>query len=111
MAHEPLRVTLEDLHNAESKGKWWLVGEAWGGDPLVDWQQDTQNQAATATPDVPTENVLLKLAKKQGMNTDIRRSVFVVLMSSDVGFFESWQDMLLTHPYRTTSTPVNDCRS
>jgi hypothetical protein len=28
---------------------------------------------------------LLQLARAQGMNTDIRRSVFVVLMSSDVG--------------------------
>jgi nucleolar MIF4G domain-containing protein 1 len=35
-------------------------------------------------PEAAAENVLLKLAKKQGMNTDIRRSIFVVLMSSDV---------------------------
>jgi len=28
--------------------------------------------------------VLMKLARKQGMNTEIRRAVFVVLMSSDV---------------------------
>ena len=30
------------------------------------------------------DDTLVKLAKKQGMNTDIRRSIFVVLMSSDV---------------------------
>ncbi|KAG2128072.1 hypothetical protein BD769DRAFT_1457825 [Suillus cothurnatus] len=59
-AHEPLRVSLEDLHSAESKGKC--------GEPETD--------------DVSTA-ALLKLARKQGMNTDIRRSVFVVLMSSD----------------------------
>lgn len=29
-------------------------------------------------------SALFKLAKKQGMNTDVRRSIFVVLMSSDV---------------------------
>ncbi|KAG1821658.1 uncharacterized protein BJ212DRAFT_1445192 [Suillus subaureus] len=63
LAHEPLRVSLEDLHSAESKGKWWLIGAAWGGDPLADQPRE--------------------LARKQGMNTDIRRSVFVVLMSSD----------------------------
>jgi len=28
-------------------------------------------------------NALVKLARKQGMNTDVRRSIFVVLMSSD----------------------------
>ncbi|KAG0706767.1 hypothetical protein DFH29DRAFT_899911 [Suillus ampliporus] len=83
LAHEPLRVTLEDLHSAESKGKWWLIGAAWGGDPLVDQQHETPQHGGEAeTNDVSTA-ALLKLAKKQGMNTDIRRSIFVVLMSSD----------------------------
>ena len=81
--HEPLRVSLDDLHSAESKGKWWLVGAAWGGDPLVDRQQDKAGGGSAAKTE-STENVLLKLAKKQGMNTDIRRSIFVVLMSSEV---------------------------
>ncbi|KAJ7650126.1 hypothetical protein FB45DRAFT_887044 [Roridomyces roridus] len=77
MAHEPLRVSLQDLHSAESKGKWWLVGAAWGGDPLVDRQEELPKDEPLA------ESALLKLARKQGMNTDIRRSIFVVLMSSD----------------------------
>ncbi len=85
MSHEPLRISLEDLRSADSKGKWWLVGAAWGGDPLVEHQQEAQNQNAAAVAlDAPSENALLKLAKKQGMNTDIRRSIFIVLMSSDV---------------------------
>ena len=85
MSHEPLRVSLADLRSAETKGKWWLVGAAWGGDPLVERQQGATDPEATApAPDAPSENALLKLAKKQGMNTDIRRSIFVVLMSSDV---------------------------
>ncbi|KAI0775209.1 ARM repeat-containing protein [Trametes elegans] len=84
MSHEPLRVSLEDLRSADTKGKWWLVGAAWGGDPLVERQQEAQSETPSAPPpDAPSENVLLKLAKKQGMNTDIRRSIFVVLMSSD----------------------------
>ena len=54
------------------------MGAAWGGDPLVD-------RMAEPTPETKeADNMLLKLAKKQGMNTDVRRSVFVVLMSSDV---------------------------
>ena len=66
------------MHQADTKGKWWLVGAAWGGDPLVD-------RMAEPIPETKeTDNTLLKLAKKQGMNTDVRRSVFVVLMSSDV---------------------------
>lgn len=80
-AHEPLRISLDDLHQADSKGKWWLVGAAWGGDPLVDRQEGREAQPSAP---VELENALLKLAKKQGMNTDVRRSIFVVLMSSDV---------------------------
>ncbi|KAF9073465.1 hypothetical protein BDP27DRAFT_1318955 [Rhodocollybia butyracea] len=87
LSHEPLRVTLDDLHSAETKGKWWLVGAAWSGDPLTDRQQDsTQTIAVTDAPqsgDPLAGSALLKLAKKHGMNTDIRRSIFVVLMSSD----------------------------
>ena len=74
-------MSLDDLHNAESKGKWWLVGAAWGGDPLVE-RQDAQRNTAEA--DAVSENALLKLARKQGMNTEIRRGIFVVLMSSEV---------------------------
>ncbi len=81
MAHEPLRVSLNDLHSAETKGKWWLVGAAWGGDPLVDRQDELQQSNKKVDS---ADNLLLKLAKKQGMNTDIRRSIFVVLMSSEV---------------------------
>ena len=81
MSHEPLRVSLEDLRSADTKGKWWLVGAAWGGDPLLEHRE---SQIQAPAHDAPSENVLLKLAKKQGMNTDIRRGIFVVLMSSDV---------------------------
>lgn len=80
MPHDPLRVNLDDLHSAETRGKWWLVGAAWSGDPLVEAQENSK-RASTKNSD---ENALLKLAKRQGMNTDIRRSIFVVLMSSDV---------------------------
>ncbi|KAF9648687.1 hypothetical protein BDM02DRAFT_3155622 [Thelephora ganbajun] len=77
--HEPLRITLEDLHSAEDRGKWWLVGAAWNGDPLSENKENPTRAAAAAD----RENNLLKLARKQGMNTDIRRSIFVVLMSSE----------------------------
>ncbi|EGN98882.1 hypothetical protein SERLA73DRAFT_108067 [Serpula lacrymans var. lacrymans S7.3] len=83
LAHEPLRVSLQDLHSAESKGKWWLVGAAWGGDPLLDRQETSARQENDNVQEDLNDMSLLKLAKKQGMNTDIRRSIFVVLMSSD----------------------------
>jgi nucleolar MIF4G domain-containing protein 1 len=79
-SHEPLRVTLEDLRSAEKRGKWWLVGAAWSGDPLTENKENRMRTVAVTDQ----ENKLLKLARKQGMNTDIRRSIFVVLMSSEV---------------------------
>lgn len=84
MAYEPLRVSLDDLHSAETKGKWWLVGAAWGGDPLLDHNVNAANARLNDDASGNTyDNDLLSLAQKQGMNTDIRRTIFVVLMSSD----------------------------
>ncbi|KAG1821664.1 uncharacterized protein BJ212DRAFT_1297010 [Suillus subaureus] len=61
LAHEPLRVSLEDLHSAESKGKWWLIGAAWGGDPLADQPREVpQHSGEPETDDVSTA-ALLKL--------------------------------------------------
>ncbi|KAF8150806.1 hypothetical protein B0H34DRAFT_665767 [Crassisporium funariophilum] len=85
LAHEPLRVSLEDLHSAGSKGKWWLVGAAWGGDPLVDKQVEfSKNHTKDQEPIIEDDSGnLIKLARSQGMNTEIRRGIFVVLLSSD----------------------------
>ncbi|KAI5980588.1 hypothetical protein EDD15DRAFT_2188073 [Pisolithus albus] len=80
--HEPLRFSLEDLRTAETKGKWWLVGAAWAGDPLADRQQTGSKKSSEVVGSSENDS-LLKLARKQGMNTDIRRSIFVVLMSSE----------------------------
>jgi nucleolar MIF4G domain-containing protein 1 len=84
MSHEPLRVTLDDLHSVRTKGKWWMVGAAWSGDPLVDEVNFQQREVEKKSSGKGEEDKLIKLAKKQGMNTDIRRSVFVVVMSSEV---------------------------
>ena len=85
MPHEPLRINLHDLHSSERKGKWWLVGSAWDGDPLVDRALEGKQSTSRDHSD-EVETSLLKLARKQGMNTDVRRGIFVVLMSSDVSF-------------------------
>ena len=82
---EPLRVGLGDLLDADQKGKWWLVGAAWSGDPLVDREEPISLKPAKRRKNAEGEEVLLDLARQQGMNTDVRRSVFVVLTTSEVG--------------------------
>lgn len=82
---DALRLTLGDIRSSSSKGKWWIVGAAWGGDPLV----DAKNARGTENKESQSDEVLSRLAKKQGMNTDIRKSVFNVLMSSEVSTLRS----------------------
>jgi nucleolar MIF4G domain-containing protein 1 len=81
---EPLRMSLADLRAADSKGKWWLVGAAWSGNPLVDQKEDFQGigQGKDASSD-GKEALLLKLARKQGMNTETRRQIFVAVTGAE----------------------------
>ena len=106
MPHDPLRVTLDDLHSADTRGKWWLVGAAWSGDPLVERKESSKRGLDTRDEDI-AENALLKLAKKQGMNTDVRRSIFVVLMSSEVRQVLKPVFVNTLTKCRTTSMPAN----
>ncbi|KAJ3018240.1 suppressor of glycerol defect [Thoreauomyces humboldtii] len=82
---EPLRVGLADIRNVETKGKWWLVGSAWAGHDgaaAVAASQLAQDAGTSAETRVASDD-LLRLARAQKMNTDVRRSIFVVLMSSE----------------------------
>lgn len=82
---EALRVSLEDIHQIETKGKWWLVGASWK-DNMVGTESKHASQAKIAEDlrkDQSMQQALLKLARKQGMNTDIRRSIFVTIMSAE----------------------------
>lgn len=91
LAYEPLRVSLSDLLSADKKGKWWLVGAGWSGNPLVELEQqrekakssEKRGKSGNKEEDKDSEAALLELARKQGMNTDVRRGVFVVLMTSE----------------------------
>lgn len=89
-----LKVSLQDLLNADSQGitdvclwvtlivlsvctgRWWVVGSAWTG-------RDTNasNPVGVATN---SESWVVDLARKQRMNTDIRKKVFSVIMTSEV---------------------------
>ena len=81
---EPLRISLKDLLDADSKGKWWLVGAGWSGNPLLEREQAKTTKKAVKPAAVEDEEVLLDAARKQGMNTDVRRAIFVILMTSEV---------------------------
>ncbi len=97
LSTEPLRVGLDDIEQSDKKGKWWLVGASWAGNsadgakgvlplPLptgapTETDDDVQVLGAWAD-DVPDVSELDRLAREQGMNTEVRRAVFVSLLSA-----------------------------
>ena len=78
-ATEPLRISRTDIHSAEKKGKWWLVGASWKEDPLESARKEF---AALPGDDMGPQDDLLNIARAHRMNTDVRRSIFVAIMSA-----------------------------
>ncbi|KAL4951433.1 hypothetical protein BDW69DRAFT_170033 [Aspergillus filifer] len=89
-ASEPISISRSDIHNSSKKGKWWLVGASWKEDPLVSARQELsglplgheQSNAIAADSDSEGEPDYASLAKAHRMNTDVRRSIFVAIMSA-----------------------------
>lgn len=88
-ASEPLRIGLKDIRNTDKRGKWWLVGASYK-------DEDRNNQDLAAPPSKHQASPhsgdmemvdqgatdLLQLAREQRLNTDVRRSIFVSIMSA-----------------------------
>ncbi|KAG7358710.1 MIF4G domain containing protein [Nitzschia inconspicua] len=80
-----LRISLEDILNAETKGRWWRVGASWVGNQyrFSDESQNDDEKGASdqlEASDNQEDEVLLKLANKLRMNTDRKRSIFCIIM-------------------------------
>lgn len=80
--NDPIQVSLSDIQNVNTRGKWWLVGSAWKGH---DDKQEEVNFNEEAMNDIldNTEPNWMELARQQRMNTDIRRAIFVSIMSAN----------------------------
>lgn len=85
-----LRVSWDSVLNAEQTGRWWIVGSAWTGAPMIeDGAQRSPQKLHTGTVSAQ----VLKLAQKQRMNTDVRRSVFCTLVTSE-DFLDAFDKLL-----------------
>ncbi len=86
-----LNINFNDLINANERGRWWIVGSAWSlkeneettNDSLTKTQTETVNMSVQSVNEGFSEKIL-KLAKEQRMNTDIRRAVFCIILSAEV---------------------------
>ena len=91
-SQEPLQVSLDDIKNISTKGKWWLVGASWRGNMENAFEVPSDNEGDTSKSkkakilieddlldDIPDWNII---ARQQRMNTDIRRAIFISIMSA-----------------------------
>ncbi|KAK1174001.1 nucleolar MIF4G domain-containing protein 1-like isoform X1 [Acipenser oxyrinchus oxyrinchus] len=82
-----LRVSLENLLAADQVGRWWIVGSSWSGAPMIDSSTQPKQPAGQVS------SKILELARKQRMNTDIRRNIFCVLMTSE-DFLDAFEKLI-----------------
>ncbi|KAM6209321.1 nucleolar MIF4G domain-containing protein 1 [Sarcoramphus papa] len=85
-----LRVSLESLLSADQVGRWWIVGSSWSGAPMIN---DTNSKTQQKLHIGKVSSKIMELACKQRMNTDIRRSIFCVLMTSE-DFLDAFEKLL-----------------
>ena len=87
-----LRVSLNDLLDAEKTGRWWKAGASWAGkgkgkNGIItsagdDSEEEQDRVVKKKSSGNPEEEKLLLLAHKMRFNTATRRNIFVVIMSS-----------------------------
>lgn len=82
-----LAITMDDLLNAEERGKWWLVGSAWTGST-----KDVSPKKKIISNDEQRDKIFA-LAKKQRMNTDAKRNVFYLLMTAE-DYFDAFEKII-----------------
>lgn len=80
---EPIQCSLKDLQDARKKGKWWLVGAGWNGNPLVDSKLQFPSKSEESTTQDSERITMMDLARRQGMNTEVRRCIFAAIMTGE----------------------------
>jgi nucleolar MIF4G domain-containing protein 1 len=89
---EPAKVSLDDILNAETRGRWWKVGASWVGNQnqyhdKSGKDEESDNKLKSGITKKRKANsdeneALLALASKMRMNTDQRRGAFCIIMGS-----------------------------
>ena len=88
---ESLQVSLDDIKNVNTRGKWWLVGASWKGhdDLHANGQEGEESSREAGGERLNIEDELLneipdwgQITREQRMNTDVRRAIFISIMSA-----------------------------
>jgi nucleolar MIF4G domain-containing protein 1 len=120
-----LRISLQDILHAETKGRWWKVGASWAGNQErlgtetaatlsnTDQANGIRGDMTGPKGDVENDVRLLQLAAKYRMNTDARRTIFCIVMGS-IDFEDCFEklvraEMLKNRSERDTVRVVLEC--
>ncbi|PIA17329.1 ARM repeat-containing protein, partial [Coemansia reversa NRRL 1564] len=108
-AAEPINIGLQDIRDVGTKGKWWLVGASWVGKQYVDGDTAATTTSFRRAEDTSGDNTemerLLRMAKEQHMNTDIRRGIFVALVGSE-DYTDAFEQLLRLDLKKTQAREV-----
>ncbi|XP_064188848.1 nucleolar MIF4G domain-containing protein 1 [Anguilla rostrata] len=85
-----LRVSLQNLLAADQVGRWWIVGSSWSGAPMIGDHGNKQQQSSAGGQ---FSARVMELARKQRMNTDVRRNIFCVLMTCE-DYLDAFEKLL-----------------
>ncbi|ESQ41791.1 hypothetical protein EUTSA_v10012737mg [Eutrema salsugineum] len=80
-------LTWSKLLDPEKKGQWWLSGD------VVVKSNNAEDVAQTMDAEVVEAQKMLKLADSQRMNTDSRKAIFCVIMSSE-DYIDAFEKLL-----------------
>ena len=86
---EPLGITLKDLKEPDKRGKWWLVGARFRDEEKTTVNESLQRRPKDHGNELGRDHVsgsdadLSRIARYLGMNTDVRRSILVTILSAD----------------------------
>lgn len=83
MSVSKMNISYGELMAAERRGRWWVVGSAWVGQGPVVATEPTESLPTDLKEEQKFSAELLEMARKQRMNTDVRRNIFCILMTAE----------------------------
>lgn len=67
----PLAVSLEDIHNAETNGRWWVLGAQYRPTKKTEGKKEKRTSLSRIIAEA--DEKVIKAAEKLRMNTDVRK--------------------------------------
>ncbi|KAK2141331.1 hypothetical protein LSH36_1120g01062 [Paralvinella palmiformis] len=89
IAEYQLRISLSDLLESDQRGRWWVIGSAWTRRDVDITKQEPNGRP----PEGEVSNHILELARQQRMNTDIRKTIFCIVMTCE-DFIDAFEKLL-----------------